>query len=290
MATSMLRYQTTTLRPVTVRDEEQIHHLLETSWRVHTRMMWGNLKTRLVTLPGLLAEDQVGLRGVMIIEPQHPDVAVIIVAGLRDTWGVRPYFELFLPEIERMAQAQALSALIYIGYEAWMIENLPHYGFAAREWMLMFERFGSGLPPDTLEPATLRVAHRQDLPTIRKLDELAFTHLWHKPAEYFNEALATADSFVVAEVEGEIVGYEWCEMYQKRGHLTRLAIHPAYQGRGIGAQLLRRALLDALTNSVTLITLNTQETNLRSQALYTRFGFTQTNQRVPLLWKDIEIS
>jgi ribosomal-protein-alanine N-acetyltransferase len=250
--------------------------------------MWSNLKTRLATLPSLVAEDQAGLRGFMVIEPQYPEVAVIIAAGLRDTWGVRPYLDLFLPEMERLAQAQALTALLYIGYEEWLIDNLPHYGFAAREWVLMFERFGSGLPPAAPEPATLRIAHRQDLPTIRTLDELAFTQLWHKPAEYFNEALATADSFVLAEITGEIVGYEWCEMYQKRGHLTRLAIHPTYQGRGVGAQLLRRAILDALDNGVTLLTLNTQETNLRSQALYARFGFIQTKQRVPMLWKDLE--
>jgi hypothetical protein len=86
----MFSHQTTTLRPVTGQDEEQIHHLLETSWRVHTRLMWSNLKTRLATLPSLVAEDQAGLRGFMVIEPQYPEVAVIIAAGLRDTWGVRP--------------------------------------------------------------------------------------------------------------------------------------------------------------------------------------------------------
>jgi ribosomal-protein-alanine N-acetyltransferase len=66
-----------------------------------------------------------------------------------------------------------------------------------------------------------------------------------------------------------------------------LAIHPDYQGLGIGAQLLSRAISDALANGVTFITLNTQETNRRSRALYRRFGFVQTKQRVPVLWKDL---
>ena len=277
----------TTVRPITNKDGRQIFRLLETAWRVHTRMVWSSLKMRLTQLPGLLVEDQAGLRGFMLIEPHPPKTGVIIAAGLRDTWSVTPYLTLLLPKIEQLAREAALSSLTYVGYETWLMDVLPEFGFEVREQIILFERFGDGSPPDTAQPATLRLAHRDDLAAIRALDALAFDHLWHKPSAYFNEALAVAGSFVVAEMEGQIVGYEWCEMHEKRGHLTRLGIHPAYQGRGIGGQLLRRAIIDALHQGVNLITLNTQENNRRSQALYTRFGFVQTAHRVPVLGKDL---
>ncbi|MCP3907878.1 MAG: GNAT family N-acetyltransferase, partial [Oceanicoccus sp.] len=44
---------------------------------------------------------------------------------------------------------------------------------------------------------------------------------------------------------------------------------------------------DALAGGVNLITLNTQENNHRSRALYERFGFVDTKQRIPVLWKDL---
>ncbi len=287
MAALHLNHQTITVRPLVAQDVKSVWRLMEDSWRVHIRMAWSSLRSRLNILPGLVVEDQVGIKGFMVIEPHSPKTGVIVAAGLRDTWSVNPFLNLLLPELEIVAQDNGLSALTCVGYETWLTEALPNYGFSPEDWIIVYERFGDGLPPDVTEEASLRTAHKQDLAEIRALDALAFDHLWRKPTFYFNEALALAGSFVVAEISGEIIGYEWCEMYEKRGHLTRLATHPNYQGRGIGAQLLRRAILDALAKGVNLITLNTQETNTRSQELYTRFGFVSTRQRLPVLWKSL---
>lgn len=285
MTALRLNSQTTVVRPVTETDTRNILKLLENSWRVHIRMAWNSLRRKLKTMPGVLAEDQVGVRGFMMVEAQPPGVAVIVAAGLRDTWGVRPFLGAILPKIEQIAQEQNLSALAYIGYENWLIEELQAYGFEAREWIVTFERFGNRFPPSISTPAHLRMAHRDDLPALLSLDELAFDHLWRKSVGYFSEALAYAGSFVVAEMAGQVVGYEWCEVHHQRAHLTRLAVHPYYQGQGIGSQLLRQAITDVLAQGVNFITLNTQENNQRSRALYTRFGFVNTQQRVPVLWK-----
>ncbi len=126
-----------------------------------------------------------------------------------------------------------------------------------------------------------------DLPTLLTLDRLAFSHIWHKSFGNLSEALAKAASFAVALVDEQIVAYEWCEIYKEHAHLTRLAVHPDYQGHGIGAQLLYQAIIDALDEGADLITLNTQEENHRSRALYERFGFVDTKQRMPVLWKDL---
>jgi ribosomal protein S18 acetylase RimI-like enzyme len=91
----------------------------------------------------------------------------------------------------------------------------------------------------------------------------------------------------VALVDNQIIAYEWCERHGQHAHLTRLAVHPDYQGRGIGAQLLYQAITDALARGANIITLNTQEHNYRSRALYERFGFVDTKKRMPVLWKDL---
>lgn len=280
--------QATIVRPIIEADTRDILRMVDTAWRVHIRIASADLRAKIKSVPGFLAEDSAGLRGFMLIEPQHPNTALIIAAGLRDTWGVRPYLDLLLPEIEQAAQVRDLLALVHIGHEAWLVNGLRERGFETREWIVNYERFGAEPPPTVSMPALIRTAHRKDLRAIMALDRLAFDYLWRKSAGNFSEALANAASFALADVDGQIVGYEWCQVYRQRAHLTRLAVHPDYQGRGIGAQLLHRAITDVQTAGVSLITLNTQESNHRSRALYKRFGFVKTRQRMPVLFLDLK--
>lgn len=275
------------VRAITQSDLPRIMRMVDTAWRVHIRVPPVELGAKIRAMPGFLAEDQAGLRGFMVMEPQRPHVALIIAAGLRDSWSVRPYLDLLLPEIEEAVQTEGLPAVAHIGNVAWLVDDLQGRGFEIREWIVAFERHGSDLPPAVSQPALIRPAHYSDMSTLLALDGLAFNHIWRKSAGNFNEALAKADSFAVAEVNGQIVGYEWFERYHKHAHLTRLAVHPAYQGRGIGAQLLHTAITDALDSGANMITLNTQENNERSRALYERFGFVFSQQRMPVLWKEL---
>lgn len=280
--------QATIVRPIEPTDVHKLLRLINTAWRVHLRFPPAELGAKVKTVPGFLAEDGVGLRGFMVVEPQPPAVALIIAAGLRDTWSVKPYLDLFLPKIERGIVEHNLLALGYVGNAPWLVNELRYRGFEIQDWIVAFERMGTERPvAPTLAPALIRTAHHNDLPALLALDKLAFGHIWHKSAGTFSQALTRAGSFFVALVDNQIIAYEWCERHGQHAHLTRLAVHPDYQGRGIGAQLLYQAITDALAHGANVITLNTQEHNYRSQALYERFGFVDTKKRMPVLWKDL---
>jgi ribosomal-protein-alanine N-acetyltransferase len=276
------------VRPVEPADLPALLRLIERAWRVHLRLPPAELREKTREVPSFLAEDRIGLRGFMVVEPQPTESGLIIAAGLSDNWNVPAYLEALLPEIERLLLDLQLPALVHIGHSPWLNELLDRYGFTTREWVVTFERIGMEPPTrPALNPAQIRTAHYSDLPALSRLDELAFDQLWHKPFSNFREALAKADSFAVATVAEQIVAYEWCEVYGQHAHLTRLAVHPAYQGQGIGGQLLYRAINDVLERGANLITLNTQENNARSQALYKRFGFVDTPERIPILRKNL---
>lgn len=64
---------------------------------------------------------------------------------------------------------------------------------------------------------------------------------------------SNSDAFLVAEVEGAIVGYVMCRIewgmskiesfrLRKLGHIVSVAVLPEYRGRGIGRRLLERTL------------------------------------------------
>lgn len=287
MSVSFLNLETNRVRSIAPGDVRNVLRMIDTAWRIHVRMPPTELGAKMSRMPGVITEDRAGVRGFMVVEPQRPYAALIIAAGLRDTWSVKPYLDLVLPEIEQAARSERLPALAHIGNVTWLIDDLQERGFKVREWILAFERFGDDLPPAPSAPAWVRPAHYNDVPAIMALDGLAFNHIWRKSAGNFSEALANADSFALAEIEGQIVGYTWYERYKRHAHLTRLAVHPGFQGRGIGAQLLHYAISDAISSGVNMITLNTQESNERSRTLYERFGFVHTQQRMPVLWKDL---
>ena len=280
--------QSTNVRPIQVSDNLSIINLIKSAWRIQLRMSPAELSRRLRRLPGFLAEDKVGLRGFMLIEPLTSGIGLLVASGLRDTWGITPFLDLLLPRIIQIAKDNQLSALVHIGNTPWLLDEFKSRGFYTKEWLIGFERQGTHPPESpTQDAANLRTAHFTDLPALLELDDLAFEHIWHKSASSFNEAMGRAASFTVAMVEERIVAYQWCELYDRHAHLTRLAVHPQFQGRGIGAQLLYQAITDAINLGADLITLNTQETNQRSQMLYERFGFVNTHQRMPVLWMEL---
>ncbi len=288
MTPSTIERQLTRVRAIERADTRAILHMVDQVWRVHIRLSPLELSAKIQAMPGFLAEDTVGLRGFIMVELQPPHAALIMAAGLRDTWNVKAYLDLLLPRIERVAAAEDLEALVHIGNGAWLTGGLLLKGFETREWIISYERNGLEPPPAAPAAVGVRLAHYNDLGPIMLLDTLAFNHLWRKSMGNIQEALANADFFVVAELNGQIVGYAWCEIYRQHAHLTRLAVHPHHQGLGIGAHLLRKAIVDTQERGVNLITLNTQETNHRSRALYERFGFVYTRQRLPVLFKALK--
>ncbi len=83
------------------------------------------------------------------------------------------------------------------------------------------------------------------------------------------------DSFWVAELEEESVGYAWVTDLSGQPHLEQVSVIPDYQRRGVGSALIERVfgwVLDAGGASLTLSTFRTVEFN---GPWYRRRGFVE---------------
>jgi ribosomal protein S18 acetylase RimI-like enzyme len=87
-------------------------------------------------------------------------------------------------------------------------------------------------------------------------------------------AMASADYLTVAELDGQIVGYQLTTASAGGGHLGRLAVLPNCQGRGLGTALEGQGAQQ--------VTVNTQDTNMASLSLYQRLGFKLTGEAFPV--------
>jgi ribosomal-protein-alanine N-acetyltransferase len=274
-------------RVVTPRDAEAVQRLMLHAWRVYLRIPPEQVLLRLSAGLSWVAGDGDGVGGFMLAEKQPFSIAIMMAAALSDEWQVSAYLDTLLPSVEENARQEGATALVQIGYAPWLTAVLRERGFASRGWVVTYEW---DYQPVTVAGdllATIRSAHLRDLPTLLSLDKRIFGPVWHKPVVNFEEALAQAFIFTVAEKDGEIVGYQWCERHERHGHLARLAVRPGWEGQGIGTRLLTEALVTLVEAGVSWITLNTQEDNLRSRMLYERHGFRLTGDRVSVLWKDL---
>lgn len=128
----------------------------------------------------------------------------------------------------------------------------------------------------------IRVATEADLPVLREL-WLEFQREVPEP-EYVDldierelgevEQLVREDGALIAEEDGEPVGYAFSELSHPRvGFLTDLYVREWARGRGIAAALLRQTSERLRGRGATHLQLDVVESNTRARGVYERWGF-----------------
>ncbi len=91
-------------------------------------------------------------------------------------------------------------------------------------------------------------------------------------------------TFIVAEADGEIVGYIMCRIetgipsfkvlgITKKGHVISVAVMPSHQRKGIGYALIREAMQAMVNYNAKECYLEVRESNLFALHLYKKLGF-----------------
>jgi ribosomal protein S18 acetylase RimI-like enzyme len=134
-----------------------------------------------------------------------------------------------------------------------------------------------GQPSDVrVDPlVTIRAATVQDLPAVDELLMLGFG--WRPPAsdDPENGRPASVDpNILVVERDGQLVGSVRLIPEGDSTGVYGFVIHPDYQGRGIGRDVLHRLCLKARADGAKYVDLEVATDNDRALNLYTSLGFT----------------
>lgn len=172
------------------------------------------------------------------------------------------------------------------GAEYWLSKALQEAGFSQIDAVQFYQldrlrsRLG-GLPPVPPELTFTPLTPAQ-LDELAILDAATFDPLWHFGRRDLFELLMRG-RMQVAWWEGRMVGYNAvCANSQSEAQLARLAVQPHFQGHGIGRALLSDAIRYAASDFSVLV-LNTQSNNSRSQNLYRGLGFRPIGASLPVL-------
>jgi ribosomal-protein-alanine N-acetyltransferase len=124
----------------------------------------------------------------------------------------------------------------------------------------------------------VRDCRREDLSAILKIEKESFPDLWGR--ELLKKELSLSFSrFIVAEVDGEIVGYLIAWIIGDSCELNRIAVAPCIRKKGIGKKLLYELIDYCKSRNVKEIFLEVRESNLNAIKLYRSSGFERISIR-----------
>lgn len=127
------------------------------------------------------------------------------------------------------------------------------------------------------QPAELEVVispmRRRDLRGVLKIEGKVYPRPWS--LGLFMSEITQRDSrvYLVARVGGHVVGYGGLFVVLEDGHITTLAVDPAWHRHSIGSRLLLALAEAGLGRGIENLTLEVRTGNRPAQELYRRFGF-----------------
>jgi ribosomal-protein-alanine N-acetyltransferase len=110
-----------------------------------------------------------------------------------------------------------------------------------------------------------------DLEAVHAIEREAYAFPW--TLGNFQDCLESGYSCWVMALAGEIVGYSVLMAAVGEGHILNCCVRPAWQGRGLGRQLMERMLGTAPDYGVEWLFLEVRPSNVSAIELYTRLGF-----------------
>ncbi len=125
----------------------------------------------------------------------------------------------------------------------------------------------------------IRRMRGKDLDAVTAIEQATFAVPWSR--ESFRQELErnVAARYLVAEAEGQVVGYAGAWVILDESHITNIAVAEAWRGWGIGRKLTE-ALLQYLSNlGACYATLEVRVSNERAQNLYKSLGFVSVGKR-----------
>jgi ribosomal protein S18 acetylase RimI-like enzyme len=271
-------------------DRQKVANLLHFEAYVHRHLDWRTPLDWLGETPYLAAEQHQTLVAALACPPEQTEVAwlrVFAVAG--HIARERAWKSLWAAAQAQLRADPQVRLVAAIPLQDWFEVLLVGAGFTAttRVVMLHWERqaLSESAPPSDF---TLRPMSLDDIAGVACIDADAFGPLWRNSPLSLELAYRQAAVATVAERDGSLIGYQISTGSPVGGHLARLAVGAGLQGRGVGQALVKDVLSQFARRGAQVVTVNTQENNRASLALYQKAGFQLTGEGYPVYEYPLE--
>lgn len=290
------------VRLLTGSDIVAIERLLRTSEYIYQRFTLEELSLLLQHYPAVGFFSGSSLQGFLLSQSVNAPSGWI--GGFGVSWTEsRNYQGVLFLLLEHLASAMQKRNVHYLHYSGndeerdWLRSLLLTKGFTPYRQLYAYDKFDYSIPTTGNKIVSVRPVHLSsqqsgeknpnDMEALLAIEQACFEDLWRYDAIGFTDVATTHPYFVVAELHGDVVGYQFNALDSNLGYLVRIAVHPSVNGQGIGARLMAEAVHFFQQEKVSRIMLNTQDNNTHAHRLYEWFGFIRIHQQGFVLRKRL---
>jgi len=149
-----------------------------------------------------------------------------------------------------------------------------------------------------LWPYTIRPMEPSDVPTVAAIEKLSYPIPWPASSYLYELSHNTYSSYYVLlkppadenapskrgrrrwlrgvlglPSKSRVIGYVGFRLLPDEVHISTIAVHPDWRGRGLGELLLLTAMEQALELEASIVSLETRASNQVAQNMYRKYGF-----------------
>ena len=118
-----------------------------------------------------------------------------------------------------------------------------------------------------------------DVDAVAAIERATFARPWSRESLMRDMEQNKAARYLVAEKDGQVIGYAGAWIILDESHITNIAVAEAERGHGVG-RMLTQALLQYISNlGAAYATLEVRVSNQRAQNLYRSLGFVSVGKR-----------
>ena len=132
---------------------------------------------------------------------------------------------------------------------------------------------------------------------VTEIENQSFPTPWSRTAFYHEIAGNDFAYYIVAMYGTKVAGYAGMWIILDEGHVTTIAVHHHYRGKGLGSRLVNQLINNAIIRSCKKMTLEVRPTNQPALELYQKTGFVShgirpgyyadTGEDAIIMWKDL---
>lgn len=277
---------TTQVRHATPQDHNQLANLLFHESTSHRHLDWHSALEWLGE-KNFWVLDEHGFITAALACPEDPlDVAWIRLFSHHphltapDAWSM--LWEIALADVYDSNPNAQVSAIVL---KKWFQNILIQHHFEIKQNIVLLKRPISNISQQNkVNHIHIRKMNEADIFSVSQIDADAFGSFWQNSFGTMQRAYMQSIHATVAEDEsGALVGYQISTGNRFGAHLSRLGVRREAQGQGIGTSLIAELIYSLNQNQVAEISVNTQEDNKASLALYQKFGFIKTGDVFPVM-------
>lgn len=119
----------------------------------------------------------------------------------------------------------------------------------------------------------IRQANIDDVDAIFEIEHLCFPDPWSRDSLRYELSENPRAFYVVAELDGLVVGYAGLWWIEDEGHITNVAVRPGYRSRKIASGIIGVMIDFTTKEGIRHHTLEVRRSNDPAIGLYEKYGF-----------------